>query len=741
MFLTDSFVISTVQKNPRPLNELGEFVFYRTYSRWLDSEGRREYWHETCRRAVEYNITLVYKHLIKIGYTPNIGELRKEAEELFEAMYSTKQFLAGRTLWVGGANSGVVEKYPSSNFNCSFSNIDSWDKLCDLFYLLLVGTGVGFKCTQAMAKKLPKVRLNVTCVHGEYNPVPKEYRLENTAFNILNNGYVKIYIGDSKEGWVEALKYYLNVLTQKEYENIHTIKFSYNSIRPKGEPLKTFGGTASGHESLKDMFTNINRVLKGKIDPYLAPIKTDEKGYGKLRPIHVLDIGNLIGYNVIVGGTRRTSEMFLMDNNDWECILAKYGINGFHTEDQLKHHLKVGELLGENKPDWFDSLTLGKIRGNGNLDHRRMSNNSIAFEEKPDKKFLHLLFELMQLEGEPSFINLEEARRRHPQAQGVNPCGEIILDSNGLCNLTTVNLTKYFNKNGAFNLPEVIEAQIRSVRAALRMTLVDIELSDFDKIQKRDRLLGCSLTGIQDTLCRLNWSRPQENRFLTTLNKISQDAAEEYAKELRIPTPLLVTCIKPEGSLSQLAGGVSPGIHYSHSPFYIRRIRINSHDPLIQVAIKLGWIVNPEVGTPGETYEEKMNNANVLVIDFPVASGSIKTKYDISSKDQLDTYFQFMQCYADHNVSTTISVRENEWAGVEKTIWNNWNSFVGVSFISLDDHTYYLAPYEAITEKQYKKLKAKMKLFDVSLLQEIENSYTDTDILDSECASGACPIR
>jgi ribonucleoside-diphosphate reductase alpha chain/ribonucleoside-triphosphate reductase len=109
--------------------------------------------------------------------------------------------------------------------------------------------------------------------------------------------------GDSKEGWTEALAIYLDVLSKPEYEHVHTIKISYNSIRPKGERLNTFGGHASGHESLKGMFEGFTKVLRNEIDPTLAPLEVvnAEKGYVKVRPIHLLDMGNLIGNNVVVG--------------------------------------------------------------------------------------------------------------------------------------------------------------------------------------------------------------------------------------------------------------------------------------------------------------------------------------------------------------------------------------------------------------------------------------------------------
>src|SRR5690606_35331163 len=175
-----------------------------------------------------------------------------------------------------------------------------WDDLCDLFYLLLVGTGVGFRCSKKMASELSPIRVNTTLIHSEYNPLPPHQRLERTRLEVFENGYAKIFVGDSKEGWVESLRTYFALLTDPKYEYVHTIKISYNSVRPRGERLKTFGGTASGPEPLREMFDGIDKVLKNQIDPHLAPIETDEKGYGRVRPIHILDIGNLIGNNVVV---------------------------------------------------------------------------------------------------------------------------------------------------------------------------------------------------------------------------------------------------------------------------------------------------------------------------------------------------------------------------------------------------------------------------------------------------------
>lgn len=735
------------------MNPLGQFVYYRTYSRFLPEMGRRETWKETVRRATEYNVGLAVKHLERIGYPVDIEWHRKEAELLFDNMFHLRQFLSGRTLWVGGAENGVADKYPLANFNCSFVNIASWSDLGDLFYLLLVGTGVGFKCTKEMAAKLPPIRTNTTLIHSEYEPVPKAARYERTQFRDMENGYAKIYVGDSKEGWVEALRLYFDILTRAEYESIHTVKISYNSVRPKGERLNTFGGAASGPEPLREMFGGIDRVLKNEIDPSLAPLErvyyvdTDEfrsgpsVEYARVRPIHILDIGNLIGANVVVGGVRRTAEIFLCDADDYECIFAKYGLNGIWDADKHAKVIAKARALGlENEAAFLESLPVFDPNARP-LHHRRMSNNSIAFTNKPSRDTLNLVFEMMQAEGEPGFVNLEEARRRRPNAEGLNPCAEILLDSYGVCNLTTVNLVAFIHGDD-FDMAALREAQKLSARAGMRMTLATLEIPHWDTVQQRDRLLGTSLTGVKDALAACEYDTAAEELLLSILGEVARDEADRYAKELRVSSPLLVTTVKPEGTISQVAGGVSSGLHWSHSPYYIRRIRINVADPLARAVIDLGWTVNPEVGTPGETHEERMANARTYVIDFPVASGAPRTKDDVSAAEQLDTYFRFQRYYTEHNSSNTITVRPNEWAEVERIVYEKWDEFTAVSFLSLDGGSYALAPYEAITREQYETLVAAMKPFDPALLQRYETTgESDLEGMVCEIGSGNCGVR
>ena len=750
--LTDKFILQ-YGDFPEHMTELGKFVYYRTYSRYLPQKKRRETWKETVRRATEYNFGLVQKHYKKIGYKPNLKALRKEAEEFFDNMFNLRQFLSGRTLWVGGADNGVADKYPLANFNCSFVDIKSYDDLCDLFYLLLVGTGVGFKATKANTANLPAIRNNVKFVHLPYEPLTPNQRTERTQVWEHVEGVKKIYVGDSKEGWVEALRELFAILTKEEYEYVHTIEFSYNSVRPKGERLKTFGGTASGPEPLMEMFAGIKNVITNKIDPTLAPptvVRINGNNvYVQLRPIHILDIGNLIGNNVVVGGVRRTAEIFLMDADDYESMFAKYGINGIWDEAKHKEVIKVAKKAGLNDiATWLEGMAINdpNVRP---LHHRRMSNNSIAFEKKPTRKLLHLIYTMMQAEGEPGFINLEEARRRRPNAEGLNPCAEILLDSYGVCNLTTVNLVQFVVKvNGEYTLDieGLIEAQRKSARAGLRMTLAELELPHWDKVQQRDRLLGTSLTGVKDAIGLLGWGEDGEKRLLDILGDVARAEADAYAKELRVNAPLLVTTVKPEGTISQVAGGVSSGLHFSHAPYYIRRIRINAQDPLAQAVKAMGWKVHAEVGTAGYldpkelAKPEVIAQARTLVIDFPVASGATKTKNDVTVKEQFDTYFNFQEVYTEHNSSNTITVKPDEWKEAEDIVWNKWNEFTAVSFLAHDGGSYTLAPYEEITKEQYEAMRANLAKFDPALLALFETG--DDFELDAEgCEAGVCPVR
>jgi ribonucleoside-diphosphate reductase alpha chain/ribonucleoside-triphosphate reductase len=680
--ISDDFV-SRFKHAPSPMNQLGSFVYYRTYSRWIPEEMRREYWWETVRRSVEYNCGLV-------------PTSREEAERLYANVYGLKQFLSGRTLWVGGTE--VSKHYPMSNFNCSFQVIDNFSAYRDIFYLLMVGSGVGVRVLRSDVEKLPPVRTNVKIIHEAYMPVPKTLRQDSTSVEFSRNDTMKITIGDSKEGWVQSMEYFLRALYSTEYRKINTILLNYNHVRAKGEKLRTFGGTASGYRSMNNMFMKIARVVE-KAGARAAG------GVARLRPIDCLDIANIIGENVVVGGVRRTAEIVLIDQDDKECVRAK------------------SELYKKLDGKWVIDNEIA---------HRQMSNNSIYYRRKPTREELRLHLKQMRSSGEPGWVNEGAGGKRRPNFQGVNPCAEILLDSKGLCNLTTVNVMAFVN-DGKLDRDGLLAAQRLSARAGYRMTCTELEIPEWNAVQQRDKLLGCSLTGWQDLVNALHLTREDQAELLSALRKAAKDAAAEYAAELGMQAPLLVTTIKPEGTLSLLPV-VSSGVHFSHAPHYIRRIRISSDDPLAEVCGELGYPVFPEAGQTEE-------NCTTKVIEFPVKAPEGTIKRDVSAIEQLEIYRMFMEHYVDHNCSITIHVRDDEWDAVEEWVFEHWDDTVALSFLSFDDSFYELLPYEEISREEYERRAAAMKPFIPSLISKYEKEEVEYDLGNEGCETGVCPIR
>lgn len=368
MYLTDEFINTYKDKRtPWGGNGLGFFVYLRTYSRWIEEKMRREQWHETVRRVVEYSISLYQ------GPATH-EELQKEAETMFDNMYYLRMFPAGRTLWIGGTE--AANKFGTANFNCAAVVVDTMQAFVDTFHLLLSGAGVGFRVLFSDVNKLPALNTRITLLHDPYNAKSKNDRREDT-FVIEHNDFIYIVVGDSKLGWSKALEAYLHAMQRSD---IKYITLNYDSVRPAGEILKTFGGRAFGHTVLQQMFENIHKVMQS----------TNNNG-GQLLPINAMDIMNHIAKSVVVGGVRRSAQIALFDQNDTAILNAKV------------------DMWNPNSPNYGQ-------------DQRNMSNNSIFFESKPTKAQLLDIFGRIQVNGEPGFVNAEAARKRRPNFQVLNPC-------------------------------------------------------------------------------------------------------------------------------------------------------------------------------------------------------------------------------------------------------------------------------------------------------------------------------
>jgi ribonucleoside-diphosphate reductase alpha chain/ribonucleoside-triphosphate reductase len=281
----------------------------------------------------------------------------------------------------------------------------------------------------------------------------------------------------------------------------------------------------------------------------------------------------------------------------------------------------------------------------------------------------------------------------------------------------------------------MFEAQSMNARMSYRVTIPELELPKWNAMQKKYRLTGLSLTGYQDMVNATNMSLVEQKTLLQQLKQIAIESANLYADQLGLNRSELVTTVKPEGTLSLLPT-VSSGLHMNHSDYYIRRIRINSQDPLCKTCESLGYPVFPEVG-------QDQDNPKTKVIEFPVKAPEGRTKYDVSAIEQLEIYKMFMEHYVDHNTSITVHVRNHEWEAVEQWVWDNWDAVVAISFLSLDDNFYELLPYEAIDETEYTERLSKIggKRITPDKIAKYEIREQSLDSGSDGCDAGVCPIR
>ena len=686
--------LSTYRNKKNPLSHIGEFVYLRTYSRYLEEKKRRETWFETVLRTTKYNVELGIKYKKKMGQPINMEEEIKEAELLFDNLFNLRTFTSGRTLYMGGTE--VVDKYPLSNYNCAFTDIEDFSDFVDVFYLLMVGSGVGIRITKDLVAKLPKVRS--VSLEGRYDQSIREITskedMEDSRciFDKDDGSIAVILVGDSKEGWCHALRCYFDLISLDKYKDVSRIIIDYSYVRPEGERLKRFGGRASGHKSIKKMFEKINRVINRRQE-------------GLLGTIDALDIATIISENVVSGGVRRSAMMVICDEDDDEVIAAKRNI------------YKVVD------GNWIEDKEIS---------HRKMSNNSIFYKSRPSLERIKEIIESIKVNGEPGFINGAEGQRRKPTFRGCNPCGEILLQSKQCCNLTTNNLLSFVK--GTVLDEEALTETIRlSTRVAIRMTLVDVELPQWNKVMQEDRIIGISLTGMMDMVNKTGMTYDYLSALLSRLRGAVHEEGNRYCAQLNIEAPQLMTTLKPEGSLSTLPC-VSSGIHFAHSNYYIRRIRISVTDPLYKMIEALGSY--PIYNENGQSDED----CTIKVIEFPIKAPEGRTKYDVGAIEQLELYKMSMNSWSDHNSSITVHVRDHEWEDVTDWLYDNFDHVVGITFLPLMEETYPLLPYETTTKEDYEDRIRQVKPINYELLARYDDDE-EQDIIDDECETGICPIR
>ncbi len=493
-----------------------------------------------------------------------------------------------------------------------------------------------------------------------------------------------IVVRDSKLGWAKGFRELISLL----YNGLIP-RWDMSGVREAGAPLKTFGGRASGPEPLDSLFNFTVAKFKGA------------KG-SKLTPIDCHDLVCKTAQVVVVGGVRRSALLSLSDIGDEQMRTCKSG-EWWHSEPQ--------RALANNSANYHANPDVGTFMKEWQALYNSKSGERGIFSSANAKKHIEKL----------------EDRREAIDDFGTNPCSEIILRPREFCNLTEAVVRPNDTKH-------VLGTKIMhaTILGTWQSTLTNFRyLSNRWKTNcEEERLLGVSLTGIMD--CPLTNGSSGENlpSLLTHLKEVAVSTNKSHADILGINPSASVTCVKPSGTVSQLVDSAS-GIHTRHSPFYIRTVRSDVKDPLCNLLI--------DSGVPHEP--DKTNPSNVMVFSFPMRSPeSSLTRKDFSAISQLELHRLYSQFWAEHKVSQTISVKENEWIEVGSFVYKNFEDISGVSFLPYSDYVYEQAPYTECTKKEYKQLNSRMPLINWKKLSEYEIKDNTTSSQELACTAGACEI-
>lgn len=486
-----------------------------------------------------------------------------------------------------------------------------------------------------------------------------------------------ISIGDSASGWAKAV----GKLLAGKYA-AQRLVLDFREIRPAGTRLKGYGWVSAGDVALAAALEAIARILNRRAGQLL-------NGHD----IH--DICNWLG---TILSSRRSAEIALWD----------YGRPGWEAFSDFK------------KDFWLHDAG-----------HRQQSNNSLLFWSKPSRADLRAVFERIVAAGgsEPGLVNAEAATRRAPWFAGVNPCAEILLSNKSFCNLVETNLAAFIEDPAA--LTRAIEAV---ARANYRQTCVDLNdgvlQSTWHQNNEFLRLCGTGLTGLAAV--------PGVTAYnLRQLRHSAVVGAYGMADELGLPRPKNVTTIKPSGTLSKIMD-TTEGIHKPLGRYILNNVKLSSHDPLVGALRDAGYRVfdSPtatDVDTvlaclPVEFAGVEFDRVNGLEVNLETAVA------------QLDRYKLLMDNYVDHNASMTVSYDASEVDGIVDWLHNNWDSYVGVSFLFRADPTksaadlgYPYLPQEVVTKGAYDEY--------VRNLKPINLDQAGDQPLEDDCATGACPIR
>lgn len=623
-----------------------EYIHRSRYARWLDEQGRRETWEETVHRYMEF-------------FSKRIPEKdRKEVEgELEEAILNMEVMPSMRAMMTAGP---ALEKDNCAGYNCSYIAVDDPRAFDEAMYLSMCGTGVGFSVERQYVNQLPLIAENF----------------------FPTNSVIKVK--DSKIGWASSLR----ELIQLSYAGLIP-KWDLSAIRPKGTPLKTFGGRASGPEPLGDLFNFV--------------VATFKKATGrKLTSLECHDIMCKIADVVVSGGVRRSAMISLSNLSDDRMRAAKTG-------------------------KWWDENV-----------QRALANNSAVYTEKPEigifmKEWLSLYD---SKSGERGIFNRAAATLQAKRTErrkwegyefGTNPCGEIILRGKEFCNLTEVVVR---SEDGLESLRKKV--RLATILGTLQSTLTEFRYlrKEWQKNTEEERLLGVSLTGLMDNKLTSKVSKDLE-KSLQELKALAIEVNREWAGKLGISPSVAITCIKPSGTVSQLVD-CSPGIHTRWSKYLMKAVRNDRKDPI-------GSLLK-DCGIPNEPDVTKENDVDVFY--FPLKSPDTSvTRTERSAIQQLELYLIYKKNWCEHNPSCTIYVKESEWLQVGAWVYEHFDEIGGISFLPSLEHAYRQPPLKELTKEEYEKAVKEFPEVDWDRLPEFETTNCTKVVPELACSAGACGIE
>ena len=453
--------------------------------------------------------------------------------------------------------------------------------------------------------------------------------------------------------------------------------FDFGDIREKGSRLKTSGGIAPGPEPLKDCLHNLQKIFDRKKDGE------------QLTSLDCHDMACHIAGCVLSGGVRRSSLISLFDHDDYSVLTCKYN-------------------------HWWETNP-----------QRAMANNSAVLnrDSTNEEEFFSLWEKIHESgSGEPGFLWTNDNSNKYL----VNPCAESSLLGHTFCNLSTFAAADISTQEELNN-----RSRVASFIGTLQAGYTDFHYlrDEWRENTEADSLIGVSMTGIASGgVLKLN---------LTEAANIVVSENERVSKLIGINHAARTTLNKPDGTSSCVLG-CSSGIHASHSPYYIRRIRMNKIEPLYKyVSEKLPDLVEDDFLKP--------QTQGVLSIPQQSPEGSIFR--DEGAMALIERVRKFSQEWIKpghrsgpntHSVSATVSIKDDEWDTVGRWMWDNREDYNCLAVLPWSGHSYRQAPFEECSKEEYDDMFKKIQSFDLSEIKEKEDHTSPNG--EMACSGGACEL-